>query len=477
MSQVELLAEPQGPDWEYINPVRDRRAWLAARGQGIGGSDAGVLMRWNPYKGVGPLWEEKVGLRDSDFEPNRFIEWGNLLEPVILRKYAAEEGVWVLGRDHAGHPVRFPPTMDRHPHYIGERHPLARWLTSLVSPSRDFARANVDGFDLGPDGRWPVAALEVKNTGQDNGPKWEWYPPPMYLAQCLHNREVLREMGLDIPFRIMVLIGGNRYGWLGVGEHRQYVEELRARESYFWHCVKTTTKPSVRARFPRVPTPDELEEMEMDMGGFAFPSDALGKGSNIPLCPTGTHLGICVGVVDRGMEENKFDAEKGERHRMSVHWIFPDELIPEVGTDGRSTEDLAGRPYMLSQFFTVSLHERSSFRAFLKTIRGRDINEADEEQVKAGTWNPAEFLIGTNAGVTVIHKEKQDKTLRADISSVAPLMKGMPARPIPEDFIDWEPGKNRKDDSNDSPSGFDPTKATASAPAAVGSSSDDEMPF
>lgn len=468
MSQVELLAEPQGPSWEYINPVSDRERWLAARGKGIGGSDAGVLMRWNAYTGVTPLWREKTGLEARPFEMNRFIEWGNLLEPVILAKYAEEQGVWVLGRDTGGRPVRFPPDSSRPPHYLGDRHPLVRWLNPVVSPVRPYARANIDGYDLGPHGRFIEKALEAKSTGKDNGYKWDLYPPPSYFAQCLHNRQVLRECGLDVPFRIMVLIGGNSFGWLGLREHPEYVKELVEREARFWHCVETVTKPSVRLDFPRVPTPDELDE-ENEMGYKPPPRE---RGGQIPPPKTGTHHAVCCALVDRGQHEREFRGEsKGTVYKFSVHWLLKSR-IPTHDSDGVEIPDTyAGEPYMVSEWFTASIHEKSNFRKVLKALRGRDVTPEEEKAFDAGEWDLSEELVGMNALLTLSHTEKNDRTY-ANIESYGTLMDGMEPLEVPEKYIDWLPPSMREEDGDDTPDFEEKETVPASAPV-----DDDEMPF
>lgn len=71
--------------------------WHAQRAKGIGGSDVGAicgLSEWtSPY-----TWAAKrLGKVESDFEPSEAMEWGTILEPVILdwfEKHNPEIELW-----------------------------------------------------------------------------------------------------------------------------------------------------------------------------------------------------------------------------------------------------------------------------------------------------------------------------------------------------------------------------------------------
>lgn len=50
--------------------------WLELRRRGIGGSDASVVMRQNPYRSVIQLWEEKTGRLPVEDTGNEYTYWG-----------------------------------------------------------------------------------------------------------------------------------------------------------------------------------------------------------------------------------------------------------------------------------------------------------------------------------------------------------------------------------------------------------------
>ena len=463
----------------YINPVRDEEVWTESRGRTIGGSDAGTLMRWNSYGAVTRLWKEKSGQQEPDFEMNRWIEWGNNLEPVLLQVYSRTVGAPVLGRTLEGDPAIFwpelkPPTLlDVQQHWA-----LVRWLNPVKSRKRTYVHANVDGYRLGRQpASWAWAGnhqpivigdevlfidkgLEVKTTMADNRPKWDWDPPPAYLAQCLHNRQVLREAGLHgIEFEIMVLVGGNDFGILPIGEYPHVVEEMLKRETQFDFCVTTMTKPRVQAWFPRQSPPSDEEESDM---GFTPPAGG-GNRVEIPPAPTGSHPAVFVDIVDRGMKDKTWNGETKQVHKISIHALLPNQTIPATNGAGEAIpDDLVGKPFMLSIWFTYSLSEKANLRKFLRNLRGHDLTDEEEALLKKGEFDIEPIIMGANAIVTVSHTAKDGKTY-ANIEGVVPFMDGMAPIPIPDDWVRFADRDKQQQPSQ------------TGAQAAAGD--DDEIPF
>ena len=105
----------------YINPIADRDAWLDARTHGLGGSDAGVIMGWDPYRDADQLFREKVGIHKKDLEGNPYVFWGSMLEDALAEAYAQNEGVRVLARDRWGRPCIFTPEPSEPPQILSVR--------------------------------------------------------------------------------------------------------------------------------------------------------------------------------------------------------------------------------------------------------------------------------------------------------------------------------------------------------------------
>ena len=72
----------------YRTDQLTREEWLNARREGIGGSDAGVILGLSRFASPYSLWVEKSGLATDTFEGNEATQWGNDLEPVIAARYA-----------------------------------------------------------------------------------------------------------------------------------------------------------------------------------------------------------------------------------------------------------------------------------------------------------------------------------------------------------------------------------------------------
>ena len=74
---------------ELILP--DHEAWLQTRREGIGASDAGVLLGMSPYKTNVQLWEEKVGLRvPEDISDKPYVQYGHDAEPHLRALFALD---------------------------------------------------------------------------------------------------------------------------------------------------------------------------------------------------------------------------------------------------------------------------------------------------------------------------------------------------------------------------------------------------
>ena len=78
-------------------PTKDltRLEWLELRREGIGGSDASVVMGENPYRSILQLWEEKTGRKEITDEGNEYTYWGTLMEDVIRHEFMKRTGLKV----------------------------------------------------------------------------------------------------------------------------------------------------------------------------------------------------------------------------------------------------------------------------------------------------------------------------------------------------------------------------------------------
>lgn len=131
---------------------------------------------------------------------------------------------------------------------------------------------------------------------------------------------------------------------------------------------------------------------------------------------SGTYPARCYSMIHIGTVEEEFNGEKKKQNKVRITWELPTELKEFKEGEGQ-------KPYVMSKEFTLSLHEKSTLRAFLKSWRGKDFTD---EEAKAFDITK---LLGVPCMVSIGHTEKNGKTY-ANVNSVSPLLKGytMPAQ-------------------------------------------------
>jgi putative phage-type endonuclease len=66
------------------------------RKKSIGGSDIGIILGYSHFKTAEQLFLEKCGFVESDFKTNKYIEYGNMMEPIIVSLFEEEFDVKIL---------------------------------------------------------------------------------------------------------------------------------------------------------------------------------------------------------------------------------------------------------------------------------------------------------------------------------------------------------------------------------------------
>lgn len=135
----------------------DREDWLEWRRQGIGSSDAAVIIGLSPWKSRYALWAEKTveGLDTQDVTHS--MEFGTRVEPVLNRWFHDLTDLYILGEQ----------TLCDHP----ERPWMRATVDGFVAESPDTALADALGI------------AEDKTTGQA-AEEWEKEIPDYYRAQA-----------------------------------------------------------------------------------------------------------------------------------------------------------------------------------------------------------------------------------------------------------------------------------------------------
>lgn len=186
---------------------------------GIGGSDAGVVLRVSPFQEPYALYLEKTGdLEPEDISGKSYVKWGSILEEPVAQAYA----------DRTGRKVQRDNRSYRH-----KKHP--------------FMIAHLDRKVIGE-----KRGLECKTSGYGIG----WGPdgtneiPPYVYAQVQHYLKV-REFD---QWDVACLVGGNDLRVYEIGRDDEFIARLIEAEEEFWDRVE--------ARVPPEPTWEHSELVE-----------------------------------------------------------------------------------------------------------------------------------------------------------------------------------------------------------------------
>lgn len=182
-----------------------------------------------------------------------------------------------------------------------------------------------------------------------------------------------------------------------------------------------------------------------------MPTYASDTGSNIERAPVGNHQAVCVFVHDIGLQKSVYEGRENIRHQVIITWEI---------NERQETGDDAGKRFLLSKYYTLSLSEKSHLRKDLEAWRGVAFSK---EELKGFDL---ERLKGANCFVNVVATENDKRK----VTSVTPLPKGVskiqPESVVPpQSFSDWVAKERAKA----------VVEATSATPEP--SESDDGLPF
>lgn len=207
---------------------------LAERRNYIGGSEAAAalgLSRWtSPLK----LWALKTGqIPEDDLSDNQAVEMGNELEETVCRIFTKRTGKKV-----------------------------ARVNETLIHPSYDFIRANIDRRVVGED-----SILEAKTCSAWRAREFEGEElPAEYILQVMHYLAVTNK---NVAY-IAVLIGGQDFRWKAITRDDKIIADMLRREVHFWRefvekkIMPTTIKKEDADTLYQLFPVSEDKEIELD---------------------------------------------------------------------------------------------------------------------------------------------------------------------------------------------------------------------
>lgn len=135
-------------------------------------------------------------------------------------------------------------------------------------------------------------------------------------------------------------------------------------------------------------------------------------GTTFEPVPAGNHVARCYSMVYSGTIETEYLGEKKMQKKVHLTWELPNELMI-------FNQDKGEQPRVISKAFTLSLSEKSTLRPFLESWRGKQFTQSEAEGFDITN------VVGKPCMLNVIHKMKKDGNLKADISALSSMPKGL----------------------------------------------------
>lgn len=211
------------PAEKYILPDRD--AWLDARKNHIGGSDAAACVGRNPYKDNVQLWEEKIGLvLPEDISDRDYVRYGTEAEKYLRALFAL---------DHPEYQVFY----DENNMFLNPKYP---WM-----------HASLDGELIDQRGRHGILEIKTTNILQSaQKKKWDNRIPDNYYCQVLHYLAVTEYDFVVLKAQLKSEWDGElrievRHYFIEREEVEEDIRELVDAEKKFWDCVESGRRPDL----------------------------------------------------------------------------------------------------------------------------------------------------------------------------------------------------------------------------------------
>lgn len=196
---------------------RDRDAWLRARRQTIGASEAAIVLGASPWSSQLALWAEKTGRStgNAELDGAEFVFWGLELEDAIIRGYGKRTGRITVPFGLLLRSTRWPwlsATPDALVTDSAEAGARATQITRTLGQIRTAMKKRASTANLLTvlhdltRGWWP---LQTKNIGFSSAEHWTDGVPLYYRIQCLQEALVFGAHQTTGA----ALIAGQRLAW------------------------------------------------------------------------------------------------------------------------------------------------------------------------------------------------------------------------------------------------------------------------
>lgn len=202
---------PNSPARIILPECAGRERWLAARQEGIGGSEVGALVGISEYETPWSVYNTKKR-GGKDLSEVAAVEWGHRLENVVAEKVAEEVGLV----------SRFGGGLWAHREKPFLRVTPDRFATK---PRAWKAQALIECKTAGDDEHWESGTIHPKGYGSGSAPL-------SYQAQCQWQMGIL---GLPVAYLGCLVLGRERqFFTVEIHFDKDWFGELAAEAERFW---------------------------------------------------------------------------------------------------------------------------------------------------------------------------------------------------------------------------------------------------
>lgn len=132
-------------------------------------------------------------------------------------------------------------------------------------------------------------------------------------------------------------------------------------------------------------------------------------GAEFEKAPPGTYVSRCFQVIDLGTQTVEWQGKKKLSPKILIGWeLLGDERMED------------GRPFMISQRYTLSLFDQAVLRQHLESWRGKPFSE---DEINGGF--DVKNILGAYCLLNVIHKPGTNGKIYVNVAGVMKMPKGM----------------------------------------------------
>jgi len=210
--------------------------WYEFRRNGIGGSEAAILLGLSEYGNAGKMYYEKLGLISPWMEDNEKMAWGRFLEEIIAEKWQYYDGTKTGYLDNIAADNVIRRCRKLNGYVVNPEYP---WLFG----SLDRVINKKGGFRL-TDGEAlkEEQGLEIKTMENFVADKWEGGLPVYHIVQ-VHQYMLIT--GMDY-FEIVVLKNGRYMEVYPIERNENLINEIIIKTKAFWHNNILKAQPYAR---------------------------------------------------------------------------------------------------------------------------------------------------------------------------------------------------------------------------------------